>query len=88
MVIDLNATNELVMFSNSILGKFFFDTLFKDLEDKLSPLLNLDKKFELLLTTQIVEPHCTIVYTYTKVDSSTCTGIVSNFSLEITNPHI
>ena len=28
-ITDLNDTNELVMFSNSILGNFFFDTFFR-----------------------------------------------------------
>lgn len=53
--------------------------------------MNSDKKFELLHTTQIVNPHCTILDDYTKVDSNTCTSIVSsstNFSLELTNTQI
>ena len=56
-VTDLNDTNELVVFSNSILGNFFFDTFFRELEVELSPLANSNKQFELLHTTQIVEPH-------------------------------
>jgi hypothetical protein len=91
MVTDLNNTNEPVMFSNSILGNFCFDTFFEDLEAKLSPLVNLDKKYELLHTNQIIEPHCTIVDDCTKVDCNTCIDIVSSstiFSLELTDSHI
>ena len=40
MVTDLNDRNEPVMLSNSILGTFYFDTFFGELEDKLSPLVN------------------------------------------------
>ena len=91
IVIDLNNMNKLIMFSNSILGNFFFDTFFGELEAKLSPLTNLDKQYELLHTTQIVETHCNIVDTYTKVDSNNCTHVVSSstiFFLELTDPHI
>ena len=90
-VIDLNDTNEPVMFSNSILGNFCFDTFFWALEAKLSPLANLDKHYELLHTTQIVEPHYTIVKTCTKVDSNNCIDLVSSstkFFVELTDPHI
>ena len=91
MVTGLYDTHESVMFSNSILGKFHFDTLFRELEVKLSPLVNSNKQYELLHTTWIVEPHCTIVYDCTKVDYSTCTNLVSsstNFSLELIDPQI
>lgn len=91
MVIDLNDMNELVMFSNSILGNFFFDTFFGELEAELSPFANSEKKYELLHTTQIVKPHCTIVDSCTKVYSNNCTDVVSNsinFSIELTDPHI
>ena len=87
----LNDTNELVMLSNCILGNFFFHTFFGELEAKLSPLANSDKQFELLHTTQIVDPHCTIADDCTKVDSNNCTYIVSisnNFSLELTDSYI
>jgi hypothetical protein len=91
MVTYLNNTNESIMFSNSILGNFCFDTSFGELEAKLSPLTNSDKQFELLHTTQIVEPHCTIVDTCTKEDFDKCTNIVSsstNLSIELIDPHI
>ena len=50
-VTDLNDTNELVMFFNSILGNFFFDTFFGELEAELSPFMNLEKLSELLHKT-------------------------------------
>jgi hypothetical protein len=40
MVTDLNDPNEPVMFSNSILSNFFFDTFFGELEDELSPFID------------------------------------------------
>ena len=42
MVTNLNDPNELVMFSNSILSNFFFDTFFGELEVELSPLTDSD----------------------------------------------
>ena len=48
MVTGLNDPNELVMFSRSILGNFFLDTFFEELESELSPCANSDKKSELL----------------------------------------
>jgi hypothetical protein len=91
MVTNLNDTNEIVMFSNFILGNFYFDTFFGELEDELSPLVNSNKQSDLLHTTQVVKPHCIIVDTCTKVDSNNCIDVVSsstNFSVELTNPHI
>lgn len=91
MVTGLNDLNELIMFSNSILGNIYFDTLFEELEAKLYPFMNLEKKFELLHTTQIAKPHCTVVDTCTKVDSNNFTDIVSsstNFYVELTDSHI
>ena len=61
MVTNLNDTNELVMFFNSILGNVYFDTFFGELEVELSPFANSDKQSEFLHTTQIIEPHSTIV---------------------------
>ena len=90
-VVGLNDTNELVIFFNSILGNLCFDTFFGELEVNLSPLANSNKQSELLHTTHIAEPHCTIVDDCTKIDSNTCTYLVSsstNFSLELTVPHI
>ena len=84
VVTDLNNTNELVMFSNSILGNFSFGAFFGELEVELSPLENSNKQYELFHITHIFKPHCTIVDTCTKVDSKNCTYIVSsvtNFSI-------
>ena len=55
MVIDLNDPNEMVMFYRSILGNFCFDTFFEELEDELSPCVNLDTQSELLHSNQIAE---------------------------------
>ena len=91
MVTDLNDPNKMVMCSKSTLGNFCFDTFFEELEGELSHIVNSDKQSELLHTTQIVEPYCIIVDTYTKVDSNICTNLVSsstNFSVELTDPHI
>lgn len=57
MVIDLNDPNEPIMFSNSILGNFCFETFFRELEAELSPYANSNKQSEILHTTQIDEPH-------------------------------
>ena len=70
MVIDLNDPNEPVMFSNSIMENFFFDTFFGELEVELSPLANSYMQFELLHKNQIVEHNYTIVDSCTKVDSN------------------
>ena len=91
MVTDLNDSNEPIMFSNSILGNFYFDTFFGELEAELSPFANSNEQYELLHTTQIVEPHCNIVEDCTKVVTNNCTDLVpnsSNFSLELTDPFI
>ena len=61
------------------------------MEARLSPLANLDKQSELLNTTQIDEPHYTIVDTCTKADFNNCTDVVPipcDFSLELTDPSI
>jgi hypothetical protein len=39
-VTDLNDPNELVMFSNSILGNLYFETFFGELEAEISPDMN------------------------------------------------
>ena len=93
MVTNLNDPNEPVMFSNSILELFFFNTLFGELEDELSPLVDSDKQSKLHHSTHIAEKKCTILdsRTCTKVDSSDCTTIFSrsnNFCVEVTNPNV
>ena len=91
MVTDFNDPNELVMFSNSILGSFCFDTFFGEMEVELSPFANSNQKYELLHTTQIVEPLYNIVEDCTKVVTNNCTYLVSsstNFSLELIDPNV
>lgn len=51
MVTDLNDGNESVMFSNFILGNFFFDTFFGELDAKISPLMKSNMQIELLNCT-------------------------------------
>ena len=77
MVTNLNDANEPVMLSNSILGNFWFDTFFGELDVELSPFMNSDTQSKLLHFTQIVEPNCTLVYI-----SST------KFCTEITDPNL
>ena len=93
IVTDLNDPDELIMFLNSILRNFCFDTFFGELEDELSPLTNLDKQSKLLHSTQIIKHNCTIVdsSTCTKIDYSDCTTVVSsstNFCVELIDPNI
>ena len=51
MVTNLNDPNEPVMFSNSILGNFSFDTFFGELEAEISPYANSNEQSKLLHTT-------------------------------------
>ena len=91
MATDLNYPNELVMFSNSILGNFFFETFFEELEVEKYTYADSNEQSELLHKTQIVEPHCNRVKDCIKLDSNNCTYVVSrscDFSLELTNPNI
>ena len=83
-VTDLNDLNEPVMFSKSILGNFYFDMFFAELEEELSPLADSDMQSELLHSNQIVELNCTLVdhRNDSLVDSSPCTLLNSSF----TNP--
>ena len=50
-VTDLNDPNESIMFYNSILGNFFFDTFFGELEAEISPFGNSNEQSKLLHTT-------------------------------------
>ena len=91
MVTDLNDPNELVMFSNSILGNFYFETFFWELEVETSPYTNSNKQSKRLHTTQIGEPQYNIVEDCIKLDTNNCTDLVSiscNFSLELIDPKI
>ena len=47
-VIDLNDPNKPVMFSNSILGNFYFDTFFGELEVEIPPYANSNEQSRLL----------------------------------------
>ena len=90
-VTDLNDPNEPVMFSNSILGNFYFDRFFGELEAEISLYANSNEQSKLLHTTQIVECHCNIVKDCTKLVTNNCTELVSSsciFSLELTDPFI
>ena len=66
-VTDLNDSNEPVMFSNTILGNFFFDTSFGKLEVDLSPFADSNTQYVVLHSTNIDETNYTLVY------SSNCT---------------
>lgn len=61
IVTDLNDLNESVMFSTSILGNFCFEIFFGELNVELSPNRNSYMQSKLLHSTQIVEPHNTLV---------------------------
>ena len=90
-VTDLNYTNETVMFFNSVLGNLCFETFFREFKAEISPYVNSIEQFELLHTTQIVEPHCNIVEVCTKLDTNNCKDLVyssCNFSLELIDPNI
>ena len=76
IVIDLNDPNEPVIFSNSILGNFYFETFFREFEAETSECMDSNEQSELLHTTQIVEPHCTIMEDCTKLGTKKCTDIV------------
>ena len=61
------------------------------MEVELSPYANLNEQYELLHTTQIVEPHYNIVEDCINLDTNNCKELVSsscNFSLELTDPNI
>ena len=48
IVTDLNDLNDPIMFSRPILGNFYFDTFFEELEVELYDTVNLNKQSELL----------------------------------------
>ena len=82
IVTDLNYPNEMVMFSRSILGNFYFYTLFEELEDKLYPPTNSDKQSELFHSNHIVELNCTLLdhINDASIGSSHCTLVNSSFT--------
>ena len=90
-VIDINDPNEPVMFSNSILGNFCFETFFGELEAETSICMNSNEQSELLHTTQTIESHYNIIEGCIKLDTNKYTYVVSSscdFSLELTYPNI
>ena len=82
IVPDLNDLNKLVIFSSYILGNFYFDTFFEELEAELSHTANSDKKFELLHSNQISKLNCPLVNhsNDASVGSSHCTLLNSSFT--------
>jgi hypothetical protein len=74
LVTDLDDTNELVMFSKSLLGNFYFDTFFDELDAEFYPIINSYMQYELLPFTQVAEPH------YILVDANS-----TNCNIELTN---
>ena len=61
------------------------------MEAETSTYTDSNEQYELLHTTQIVEPHCNIVEYCTKLDTNNCRDVVSSscdFSLELTDPNI
>ena len=79
-VTKLNDSNELIMFSRYILGNLSFDTFFEELEAELSPPMNLDNKYELLLSNQIVDLNCTLVDHSNDASIGCCTLVNSSFT--------
>jgi hypothetical protein len=64
------------MFNHSILGNFFFETFFGELEAETSTYTDSNKQSELLQITQTDEPHCTILEYCTNVDINNSSEIV------------
>ena len=60
-VTNLNDANELMMFSNFILGNFYFDTFFGELDVELSLFMNTNTQYELHHCTQITETNFILV---------------------------
>lgn len=85
MVTNLNDSNEMVMFSRSNLGNFYFDTFFEELEDELSHTVNLHKQSKLLHSNQISKLNYTLVdhSNDASIVSSSCALVNSSF----TNPY-
>ena len=90
-VTDLNDTNEPVMFNHSILGNFYFETFFSELEEEICTYADSNEQSELLQITQTDEPHCTILEDCTNVDTNNSSEIVPipcGFALELTDLNI
>ena len=90
-VTDLNDANELVIFNHSILGNFYFESFFGELEEETSTYADSNEQSKLLQITQTDEPHYTILEDYTNVDTNNSSKIVPipcGFALELTDPSI
>ena len=74
---NLNYASKLLVFYNSILGDFYFETFFVDLNVELSHNENSYMQYELLHSSQIVETHRTLVDI-----------ILANYSVEPTSPNL
>jgi hypothetical protein len=61
VVTDLNDPNEPVMFNNSILGNYSYDTFFGNYTYEISSFVESNTQSEILHCTQIVEPNSDIV---------------------------
>ena len=77
MATALNDPNELIMFYRSILGNFFFETLFCELETDISLLAYSYKQSKFLHSNQISDLN------YTLVDSS-----LTNYCTQLTNHNL
>ena len=60
-VTELNDPNEPIMFSNSILGNYCFDTFFGEFEAKTCYVIESYSWSEVIHSTQSIELNCTIV---------------------------
>ena len=89
VVTDLNDTNEPVMFNNSILGNYSYDTFFGNYTYETSSFTESNTQSEILHCTQIVESNSNIVY-QTNITSSVQSNIIPEDILEVfinsTNP--
>jgi len=90
-VTDLEAVNELVMFTNSVLGNYFLDSFFGDITPELSPFAE--------TKTQSEPFHCTVndeeKYEYNsaaptdlRIDNSNLDRINSNLEAEYSNSNV
>jgi hypothetical protein len=74
-----------------MLGNFYFETFFGELELETSTYMDSNKQSELLQITQTDEPHYTILENCTNVDTNNSSKIVPipcGFDLELTDPSI
>jgi len=61
VAIDLNDPNEPVMFNNSILGNYSYETFFGNFTAEPSSLVESESQSKILHCTQIVEPNCNMI---------------------------